>query len=510
MNHNNIARRTAVAVLLVFFNLPNLCLASDDSSKTNLLNTDKDSLKNSFFNQHDFSDLYLAFAGPYPSSPTSSFGHVFALLKPTNSKPFLLWDVVEFSADLDEYTSMDFFLKGIFSTLNGYYRILPFSDKLREYTFLESRSIWLFHVETNRSERLAFLDELYQLEGKALPYRFSNLNCASEIYKIINSSKINSFGNINSFLILPKDVIEKFQTDSCIVIRAVEEKLKTLRNNTYQSKDDSLSVSKEKEKLLVLERIYASRKEHLNENEYQELKQLRQRVLSESESDFVSLNRYETEFSMHPTIFVSAGLQNSKLGNHATFGYRFGLHNFFDIYDVYPKYDYLSIFDLEIAFNSSNFSLNKLMIFDQSSQTPFSSFIKKPTWGIAFGSKRKNEFATRDLAIGAFLNYGLSLPLLSDASTLSIKAHAEPVYLISKGFYVIAGAEATAKVSIGDFFRLKINFRESVKNIEDFDHIWLLENQLCFNFSKNFSTHLNTTTNSLGTEISLKFLYYVK
>jgi len=55
-----------------------------------------------FQKDHMFKNVYVVFAGPYPTVPSSSFGHLFLLLEPKreNNRPFLLWDVIDYSANI--------------------------------------------------------------------------------------------------------------------------------------------------------------------------------------------------------------------------------------------------------------------------------------------------------------------------------------------------------------------------------------------------------------------------
>ncbi len=203
-----------VSFFFVFLCVGSLLQGNTSNSGKPLLFEQNDSLNfqsgyQEFIEEHAFKELFIVFAGPYPSSPSSSFGHIFLLLKPkVERKSILLWDVINFGANSDSLNIWDTFYKGILGGLVGHYSIIPFHEKIREYTFIESRALWLYPVRLNSDESSHLLFNLFKNKNKSFDYRFFTKNCASQIESLLEKSFGRSIEK-NSVLISPRDVLLK-------------------------------------------------------------------------------------------------------------------------------------------------------------------------------------------------------------------------------------------------------------------------------------------------------------
>ncbi|MCB0739164.1 MAG: DUF4105 domain-containing protein, partial [Bacteroidetes bacterium] len=179
---------------------------SNADSASNIYDTSADWIQ--FKKHYAFKNIYLVYAGPYPASPSSSFGHLFLLLEPIRfqENQILLWDVAEFSADVDEIKPIEKFYKGILGGLVGSFKIIPFYEKLRQYTFIESRPLWIFPIKTSPTESKTILYNLFQQFGKGIKYRFHDNNCASQIELLLKNS-FNENQNISGIITSPRTVL---------------------------------------------------------------------------------------------------------------------------------------------------------------------------------------------------------------------------------------------------------------------------------------------------------------
>lgn len=465
-----------------------------------------------FLEEHSFKTIYLVFAGPYPSSPTSSFGHIFALTEPTEKRPFLMWDAIDFSADLSEYSTISFFYNGLFGSLNGYYKIIPFYEKLREYTFIESRSLWLFPIQMDEDEKYSFLFQLYNIRDKVMPYRFPNRNCASEIFRLINNSSKNP-KDLNNFLVLPYNVINKFESDSGIFIESVKSSLQ--KYNSSKAEKDSNIISNSiiesqmmKNKLSLMEWIYFNKEYLLSDSELNELKQLRKEVLDTKSDNFSSLHKFHKSFSMHPSMQTCAGFQYNTINQSVSIvGYRFGLHDFFDNFYVYPKHDYLTLLSVELGITDNDIFLNKLMIFDQLTLQPISFLSMSPSWNIGLGTNHRKELDKRQMATGLFFGYGYTIPILSDEITFSLLINANPVYLSNSVSSILTGSEIIFRCYITDELKYRSVFRGTIKDMFNIHPYYCLENSLGFNISNHFALMLNNSLSKYNNEYSLNIFF---
>jgi len=474
----------------------------------NLTTKTKDSTSNygsydSFFKRNSFKKLYLVFAGPYPASPTSSFGHIFLLAEPKLNKPFLLWDAIDFSADITNVGSIEFFLKGTFGGLIGQYKILPFYEKLREYTFIESRSLWLFPLDLNNTESNIFLKNLFSNLDKTLPYNFANKNCASEDYKLLSSS-ITKYDELNNILILPSDIISITKNDSIIFLESENSALSRLNNH------DELDI---KRKLNYLE-WKSFRDGYIDDTTMSNIKNLRKEIVSSnnnSDKNYNSLSKISKNFSIHPTMLTNLSYQyDEKLFSKYLLKYRFGLHDFFDRNVVYPKHDYLNLLSIEIGINKNLLYLKELLLFEQFSLQPISNFSNYPSWKIGVGYKQDKGLGLRQQVSGLFFAYGYTFPIFNEDLALSFLLNAEPLILNKDDYSLFIGSETILRWHISDNLKFYSSFRGIAKDISYFKYFFEFQSKMGYNISNSVAISINFSLSKYIKDYTFEFKYYLE
>jgi hypothetical protein len=129
--------------------------------------------------------VYLAYAGPYSSSPSSAFGHIFLILPSDADEPPPLWDVVSFIAETNDAGPIRYVAVGIAGGFLGRYQRLEFHEKTRDYQLLEDRDMWLVLLELTPEQRQALEDEIAATRGRWYPYTFFKKNCAHYIQLLL-------------------------------------------------------------------------------------------------------------------------------------------------------------------------------------------------------------------------------------------------------------------------------------------------------------------------------------
>jgi hypothetical protein len=122
--------------------------------------------------------VFIAYAGPYSSSPASAFGHLFLVLPNDGGESVALWDIVSFAADTDGAGPFRFLLRGVAGGFFGRYERLTFHEKVREYEQLDDRDLWLTEVLLTAEQRERLDREIEATAGKSYPYTFFVRNCA--------------------------------------------------------------------------------------------------------------------------------------------------------------------------------------------------------------------------------------------------------------------------------------------------------------------------------------------
>lgn len=136
-------------------------------------------------------EFYVVFASSDLSSAGSSFGHTFLRAhNPKNIKQLDLLDYgINYAAVTGNEDGASLALKGLFGFYPGSYSMLPFHQKMREYTNLEGRNLWEYKLKLTPEEVEMMIDHLLELDGSVAPYYFLNENCSLQILELIEVVK---------------------------------------------------------------------------------------------------------------------------------------------------------------------------------------------------------------------------------------------------------------------------------------------------------------------------------
>ncbi len=433
----------------------------------------------SFQQAYTFKNAYIVFAGPYPASPSSSFGHLFLLLEPDRSPdvPLLLWNAVNFAAVTKDVGPFGKFYKGLFGGLTGQLDFLPFYEKLRDYTFIESRALWMFPIELTEVEADSLLKNLYRRNKVGFPYRFFSNNCASQIGQVLQKSIDPENGNAFSGR-SPRKVLQKFaaKLKEPLYVESMQDKLERLRelenSREEQFANDAIHYTENTEEAKILLNLMewrAFRKsEHLDDESKQNMNRLRV-LLSKTTPQRTDRRIANTKpFNMHPPIKLGGGLkfQDQKIEEYLI-QFRLGIHEFADRGDVFLRHDFFSLMQGEIAVENKKMRLNQLWLFKQLSIAPNSYIRKYKSWQLAAGTSRKFELPGNPLATGLLAGYGWTKSAFSQRLNSTIMLNVNSVYLQRSGLTFLfepefrTGIHFTRRIRLNTIFGLTEQVRDN-------------------------------------------------
>jgi hypothetical protein len=151
------------------------------------------------------SALFIVLTSPFPKNPASAIGHVL-LVEADSSKPYPLWNTVGYMADIGDVGGFTYIRKGVFGGFPAQYEILPFYEKIEQYSDIENRDLWLYPLHISEEELKRFNDTLSAWAGREYPYRFFTINCVNGIYNILEKT-LDSIPRAYSIL-TPQNFIE--------------------------------------------------------------------------------------------------------------------------------------------------------------------------------------------------------------------------------------------------------------------------------------------------------------
>ena len=149
----------------------------------------------------------LVFPSAHINSPASMFGHT--LLRIDNSyQSELLSYSVSYAAVTTETNGAAYAFKGIFGLYPGYYSILPYYEKVKEYNDIEHRDIWEYHLNLTEEETRRMVLHVWEVQRTASDYYFFDENCSYNILFFLEAARpsVNLTDKL-SFWVIPSDTI---------------------------------------------------------------------------------------------------------------------------------------------------------------------------------------------------------------------------------------------------------------------------------------------------------------
>ena len=182
----------------------------------------------------------LVFPTAYLNSPASMFGHTFLRLDKNPDTP-LLSEAVNYAAQTDETNGLVYMFKGLTGGYQGFYSVLPYYKKIKEYSDMEQRDMWEYHLKLSHEEIRRLLYHLYELQGIYGDYYFFTKNCSYNLLWLLESAKGDTYlPEQFAYKVIPVDTIRLLHEKRLIVKthfrpskrREMQQLIKSIKNRT--------------------------------------------------------------------------------------------------------------------------------------------------------------------------------------------------------------------------------------------------------------------------------------
>ncbi len=130
----------------------------------------------------------LIFPGNHNNSPASMFGHTLINIEGPYKSKLLSW-AVNYSAYTDETNGFAYAIKGVLGLYPGYYSILPYYQKVREYNDLERRDIWEYELNLDAEETTRMFLHIWELRDIYSDYFFFDENCSYNLLFLLEAAR---------------------------------------------------------------------------------------------------------------------------------------------------------------------------------------------------------------------------------------------------------------------------------------------------------------------------------
>jgi len=130
----------------------------------------------------------LIFPGNHNNSPASMFGHTLISIEGEHQSRLLSY-AVNYAAHTDETNGFAYAIKGVLGLYPGYYSLLPYYAKVREYNDLERRDVWEYQLDLSPVEVERMALHIWELRNIASEYYFFDENCSYNLLFLIEAAR---------------------------------------------------------------------------------------------------------------------------------------------------------------------------------------------------------------------------------------------------------------------------------------------------------------------------------
>lgn len=161
----------------------------------------------------------LVFPVSHMNSPASMFGHTLLRIDSDRESKLFSW-AVNYSAKTAETNGIFFAVKGIFGYYEGFFGVLPYYEKIKEYSSLENRDMWEYKLELTPEEVERMMLHLWELKDVYTYYYFFDENCSYNLLLVLEAARpgLDFLSSLPPWVI-PMDTIRSIE-DSGIATEA--------------------------------------------------------------------------------------------------------------------------------------------------------------------------------------------------------------------------------------------------------------------------------------------------
>lgn len=150
----------------------------------------------------------LIFVSSNINSPASMFGHDLLRID-GGQESALLSRAVNYSASTQETSGLVFALKGLFGLYKGYFTIVPYYEKLKQYSDIHQRDIWEYRLDLTEQEVRRMMLHLWEVKDIYSYYYFLDENCSYPILYLLEAARPSLHLTDETRLwVLPLDMIK--------------------------------------------------------------------------------------------------------------------------------------------------------------------------------------------------------------------------------------------------------------------------------------------------------------
>jgi len=151
----------------------------------------------------------LVFPDGYMNSPASMFGHTLLRIDQADPQPLRSF-AVNYAAQTREENGIAYAFNGLTGNYKGYFSLMAYPEKLKEYQYGEQRDIWEFQLKLSPTEVSTMLEHVWDLQNAYSDYYFFHRNCSYQLLALVEAVRpdlnlLNDWGAS----VIPVDTIRR-------------------------------------------------------------------------------------------------------------------------------------------------------------------------------------------------------------------------------------------------------------------------------------------------------------
>ena len=353
----------------------------------------------------------LVFPSAHINSPASMFGHTFLRIDSSMESKLMSY-AINYAAQTDETNGMSFAYKGLFGGYSGFYSMLPYYEKLKEYRDSESRDVWEYDLNLTHDEVMAMVRHIWELQGIQSWYYFLDENCSYNMLWLAEVARESiHLRDHFTYYVSPPETVRAFEEEGLVgekhyrpskrtKLLAYEKQLtplaitttKSLASGDHLSPDDNISVQQKQysleaaAELVEYDYIQGKLPKDAYALRYHEL--LRQRASLGQGEALVIDSKSNPDTAHHAARFE---LAKGWYANRSPYliGWRPAFHDLSEDDTGQLSGAQIEFLDTLIGIENGRVSLERLTILSLASITPVSQFFKPFSWRMKAGLDRE-------------------------------------------------------------------------------------------------------------------------
>lgn len=364
----------------------------------------------------------LIFPAAYLNSPSSMFGHTLLRINPADkrSETPLVAYALNYAAQMnDQDNGFVFAYKGIFGGYPGSFALVPYYEKIKEYSDMENRDIWEYQLDLNRDEVRQLMRHAWEVRKIRFDYYFFDENCSYRLLALLDVARPGlNLANQFPITAIPADTVRA--TEQANLYHDINYRPST--TTTLSHRLSLLDDSQQQQLLAVMtEASTHTSSDFLAQPEIEQARQLElgydlllYRIRGSGEKrDARTQHAYallasrsklnsSAQWPEPPTPKVRAeqGHLSSRLAlsvgesqqqGFAALRYRPSYHDILDPSAGYGIGMQINFFDFNVRYyeDAQQLKLEELKIINILSLSPRNDFFKPISWGVDFGIQRQ-------------------------------------------------------------------------------------------------------------------------